>query len=200
MVTQSTKKAQRLRTKYASEGKCLNCGARPPAPSRKRCEKCLASSRRSTRQYRVRNPDQFRDDYHQLKGAGVCTSCKVPDKPLRTGTQCADCSLAERQRAVRVKWEVMQKYGGSCACCGESKVAFLTIDHINDDGAEKRRAGLHTGGFYKKLRRLPVDPTLRVLCYNCNLGRRATGVCPHQDDNFYLTALARDRYQRHEDK
>ena len=33
---------------------------------------------------------------------------------------------------------VLDHYGRACSCCGETEPAFLTIDHVNNDGAEHR--------------------------------------------------------------
>lgn len=97
-------------------------------------------------------------------------------------------AISERRR-LKLKREALDAYGGSCACCGEQHMAFLTLDHTNNDGAAHRRAlGLvreRAGGatMYNTLKKLgwPTHPPLRVLCYNCNCGRRANGgVCPHE--------------------
>lgn len=92
----------------------------------------------------------------------------------------------------------MDLYGGACACCGETMLAFLTIDHVHHDGTSKRKAKIHGGGgsFYKKLRKLPRDNSLQVLCWNCNLGRRVTGVCPHKNNTYVERALGRGKYER----
>jgi hypothetical protein len=185
--------------KWIAEGRCSNCGSEFLVPDTKQCQNCLDNSKEGTGRYRKKNPDKFRIQYHEAKKLGYCVSCRVPGKPRSRGLLCCDCSLTERQRAVRVKYKAMQKYGGKCSCCGEEQIAFLTIDHINNDGAERRkevgfRAG---GGFYKKLLNLPLDPTLQVMCYNCNCGRRSTGVCPHKDSSFYEAALLKQPYERH---
>lgn len=187
-----------LSKKWVAEGKCPNCGARPPAPRRKACERCLDTSLRNSRRSRTRNPDNFRNQYHARKAAGICVACGVPENPLTNGLMCAGCSKTERQRAVRIKFEVMQRYGGVCFCCGETRIAFLTLDHISNDGAPKRKSGEHSGGghFYKRLLRAPLDTTLRVACYNCNCGRRASGICPHEDNSYFEEALARERWDR----
>lgn len=195
-----SKKSERnkfLADKRYSEGLCKICGKNPFLTDRKACRSCLKKSVKRTKQYRKKDPKAFKRKYHELKKAGICTNCVA--HPATIGTLCVSCNLVERQRAVRVKYEVMHKYGGKCKCCGESSIAFLSIDHINNDGGSKRRSGEHKGGgaFYKKLRNLPVDPTLQVLCYNCNFGRRATGTCPHQDNNYYESALRKTKYTRH---
>lgn len=182
--------------RWRDAGLCPSCG-RPPADQRKLCAKCLERSLIACRKRRVAVPDEFREQYHILKALGVCTVCRVPGKPLVTASVCEGCWLRERQRSVRVKSAVMQKYGGKCFCCGEERIAFLTIDHANDDGASRRKAGDHGGSrYYEKLVKDPLDPTLRVACYNCNCARRVTGICPHQDNGYFEQALARGKYSR----
>ena len=81
---------------------------------------------------------------------------------------------------------VLDKYGGCCVCCSESEKIFLTIVHINDDGGKERRElyGIKDGSAYQwylKLKREDKREDLRVLCFNCNCGRRINGgVCPHE--------------------
>jgi hypothetical protein len=58
----------------------------------------------------------------------------------------------------------------------------LTVDHIAGGGNAHRRS--LTGGGYRlyeflKSRGWPKEG-FRVLCMNCNWGRRDTGVCPHE--------------------
>lgn len=91
---------------------------------------------------------------------------------------------------LKLKRQVMDAYGGKCACCGEAELVFLTIDHINDDGAEHRRqiaaergsqwlqAGSPT---YRWLRDNNYPEGFQVLCANCNCGRHWNGgICPHK--------------------
>lgn len=88
-----------------------------------------------------------------------------------------------RQRERQLRFAAVVAYGGSpptCACCGETELAFLSLDHIDGGGRQQRRQ-LGGGGFYTWLRRMGYPPGLRVLCHNCNQGRRVTGgTCPHE--------------------
>lgn len=87
----------------------------------------------------------------------------------------------------RIKEATFAAYGGYvCACCGETEKKFLTLDHINNDGAAFRRAmygnrnaaGLVT---YAWLARKGFPAGYQVLCMNCNHGKRMNnGVCPHK--------------------
>lgn len=88
----------------------------------------------------------------------------------------------------KIKSEVLLHYSNNqlrCDCCSENELDFLTIDHINDDGAKHRKKlrkkGIHGGsGFYYWLKRNHYPAEYRVLCLNCNFGRfYNNGICPH---------------------
>lgn len=95
-----------------------------------------------------------------------------------------------KKHRLKLKRQVMDAYGGACACCGETELTFLTIDHINDDGAEHRRQlAAEKGGSwgqagsptYRWLRDNGFPEGFQVLCANCNCGKQWNGgVCPHQ--------------------
>lgn len=84
----------------------------------------------------------------------------------------------------KLRQEVVDAYGGMCACCGEDDRRFLAIDHINRDGAEHRKAIGRPGGipFYHWLRKNDYPPGFQVLCHNCNWASFWNdGVCPHKE-------------------
>lgn len=92
-----------------------------------------------------------------------------------------------RSKRARIKEAVFAAYGGyKCACCGETEKAFLTIDHIENDGAAHRRSitgKRHSAGFhtYIWLVKNSFPNGFQVLCMNCNHGKRMNGgICPHQ--------------------
>ncbi|MCW2929982.1 MAG: hypothetical protein JWM19_944 [Actinomycetia bacterium] len=95
-----------------------------------------------------------------------------------------------RKSLLKLKREVMDAYGGRCACCGEAELVFLTIDHVDGNGAEHRRAiaaergskWLQAGApTYRWLRDNNFPEGFQVLCANCNCGRHWNGgICPHQ--------------------
>lgn len=91
-------------------------------------------------------------------------------------------NTAQADRKARVRAEVIEAYGGKCACCGEPEPLFLTIDHILRDGAIRRAAGERTGfAAWAKAKRDGYPSDLQLLCFNCNCGReRNDGHCPHQ--------------------
>jgi len=123
-------------------------------------------------------------------GVGVppgktCSLCGVVVSAKRL--LCARCHQARKAKIE--KTQAINAYGGVCACCGESNKAFLTLDHVNNDGAAHRRKlkaefGGHPLGvrFYSILRRggYPQDVPLQVLCWNCNCAKQYYKDCPHK--------------------
>ncbi len=76
----------------------------------------------------------------------------------------------------RIKKAVLDHYGHSCKCCGETMNDFLTVDHI-DGYITGPRAGT-------TLRKWLIDnnfpPGFQILCWNCNQAKYFYGTCPHK--------------------
>lgn len=85
----------------------------------------------------------------------------------------------------RLKLLVLNHYSNNklqCACCGESIFEFLTIDHINNDGAEHRKnLGITGQRFYRWLKSNNFPEGFQVLCMNCNWSKGQFGFCPHKE-------------------
>ena len=143
------------------------------------------------------NTDRMRQ---RRKGMGMCVDCGVTPPALER-QRCQTCltkrnlstkrwyeqdvdharaSLTQRRRVIRL--EVLAHYGGVCVCCGENTEAFLTLDHVNDDGAaHKRELKCHGGtAMYHYAKRAGYPPTLQLLCWNCNAAKHYYKQCPHQ--------------------
>jgi hypothetical protein len=88
---------------------------------------------------------------------------------------------SRKRRTVEVKQEIFAAYGGKCTCCGEDTFAFLSIDHINNDGSAQRKIHGVGFGFYQWIKRQNYPEDLQILCFNCNLARGFYGACPHQE-------------------
>lgn len=92
-------------------------------------------------------------------------------------------SERERQRLQRYKEQVIEHYGGKCACCGESNIKFLTVDHINGGGRKHRVKVFNK--IYHWLIKHNFPPDYQILCWNCNCGKAINhGVCPHLDTSL----------------
>lgn len=91
---------------------------------------------------------------------------------------------SEKNKKIRLKLkiEVMSKYGAICQCCRESRIELLTIDHIKNNGAAHRREINIRGGheFYLYLKKQLYPEGYQVLCWGCNSSKGMYGYCPHQ--------------------
>lgn len=131
---------------------------------------------------------------HNLKGGGYKFWLWLKKKGYPEGFQtlCFNCQFRKRAielkpdnpthlQLVRAKYarsikvECLEAYGGLECQCGETDLDVLTLDHVNDDGAEHRReTGTRGFNFYMMLRKskFPKEPPLQVLCQNCQIRKR----------------------------
>lgn len=82
---------------------------------------------------------------------------------------------------TKLRIAMLNAYGPFCHCCKEAHLDFLTLEHINGDGADHRRTvGNRSESVLIDLRKRgwPQDG-YTVLCMNCNWGSRKKGICPH---------------------
>lgn len=124
----------------------------------KECSKC-----------RLAKPlDQFSPHARAKNGVhAYCKSCRVKDA---------------QNKKEALKKIVYDYYGRECCCCHETEPLFLTLDHINNDGAEHRRTlkGNKILALYQFLIDNDFPSTVQVLCCNCNRGKWLNGgICPH---------------------
>jgi len=83
-----------------------------------------------------------------------------------------------KEKMNRKKVIVIKYYSSGlmdCACCGEKLLEFLTIDHLNEDGAEHKRKN-RIKSMYDWLIKHDFPFGFQVLCYNCNIGKYLFGV------------------------
>lgn len=142
--------------------------------------------------------DKFREWYRK-----ECKACRLGERTeirkVSKGSSPEDIRRAvewnknnpERRKKIaldhyyRLRHQAIEAYGGyKCACCGQTEPLFLTIDHIENDGA-KHRASLgdwRGAKMFRWLRDNGYPKGFQVLCMNCNHGKmRNNGVCPHQE-------------------
>jgi len=94
------------------------------------------------------------------------------------GRPAVDTRCKSAKYFERVKKEMIEAYGSRCALCGEDRLEFLTIDHVNGGGKKHRHSlGVSSGkrGFYMWLRKQgwPRDD-YQLLCFNCNCSKNYT--------------------------
>lgn len=152
---------KRDRERWSLTQACYVCG-KTAAPKKRRCQQCI---------------DYERGYMRQRKVSGRCYSC---GREPRTGSKrCQQCLDKRKQWNTRYRMEALTAYGLSCACCRESTVEFLEIDHINGNGSAHRRQ-LKTQSIYRWLKRNGYPEGFQTLCSNCNRARWRYGCCPHE--------------------
>ena len=117
----------------------------------------------------------------EAAASGKCRCCS--SRPATRGRWCDGCWG---------KWcdplPVMRALCGGeprCQCpgCGQALLAFLSIDHVHNDGfMEKSRSGGKRGPA-ERLAAVRREPhRFQVLCYNCNMakGHGKDGRCPRE--------------------
>ncbi len=116
---------------------------------------------------------------------GLADYCKLCHNAYYKKWRSKNIEKARRivnESIAKIKLEVMTHYGLQCACCGEDEYTFLTLDHINNDGAEHRKSlsDHFARRIYLWARKNNYPSSLQTLCMNCNWGKRMnSGVCPH---------------------
>jgi hypothetical protein len=149
--------------------------------------------RECVRNWRAENPDKVQkaNEKQQAKRREQYRNDEVYREERKAASRATPPSV-QRERRSKLKNIVFDHYGRICACCGETEEKFLTLGHVNGDGAEHRRSlGMTNNSSSARLwldiirRDFPDD--FRIECYNCNCGAfRNGGVCPH----VKLTAVA----------
>ena len=91
--------------------------------------------------------------------------------------------MTEYSRKLRI--EVMGHYGNECQCCGEKRMEFLAIDHVNG-GGNKDRKNRRGSKIQTWLRANNYPEGFRLLCHNCNQSLGNYGYCPHQKERHEI--------------
>lgn len=110
-------------------------------------------------------------------------SLRTSKNPNGCSSYCITCDKqAMKDRCFQKKLQVFEHYGRICACCGESFIEFLALDHI-EGGGRKQRDELKLWGdkIYWWIVKHCFPPEFRVLCHNCNMSIGFFGYCPHQN-------------------
>lgn len=115
----------------------------------------------------------------------LCAVCKASRREVWLRKFREPQKARSKQRRFEIKSAAFAAYGGAvCRCCGETTMEFLSIDHINNNGAAHRKTLSKSyqcgGGFYRWLRDHGYPPGYQVLCFNCNFAKGHFGYCPHE--------------------
>lgn len=146
------------------------------------CRNCNESRQRL-------NPTQLLKERVLTGVTKRCTRCDL-DKDIcffstssYRGKRCLDstCDLCTRFDLLIVTVKCYEMLGGKCVCCAVSNPSMLNIDHVRNDGSEKRLLGDRTGvSMCRRILRgdVPIHD-YQLLCANCNYGKMRRGSCIH---------------------
>lgn len=191
-----------------ASGLCKLCGKSPPEEGVKYCKSCRDKNNARGRlrialgfciHCNIKIPDGFagtrcppcvdkaRERNRQRKAQGLCVSCQKR-KAREARCLCQPCQDKNSAKYQREKAAVYEYYGGyRCACCSETEVSVLTIDHVHNDGNAHRKSlgvsgrGSGTTTLYSWLVKNNFPPGFQILCRNCNWSKHIRGgECFHE--------------------
>lgn len=139
----------------------------------KKCPKCNE----------VKSLDEFYQDRSTSKGlSSWCKQCMIARVLQWQKDNSAKKRETNKASYAKLRLLVLDHYSNglmSCACCGESTIEFLTLDHVNNDGA-KHRKEIGKNSIWRWLTQHNLPEGFQVLCWNCNSAKGYYGECPHQ--------------------
>lgn len=189
---------------------CTECGKVPPTPFSFKCDGCLGKiklrargtpgqchysrkcslavvpERKYCQEHLGLLLNRAKNKRLRAKAGGPCAICGEQKDTAKSACERCRSRLQERRQLQdkQLRDSVYARYGGyNCHCCGETIPSLLTLDHVNNDGAEHRKqlGGNQTTKLYKWIIAHNFPPIFQVACWNCNVGKHLNGgVCPHQ--------------------
>lgn len=158
------------------------------------CKECLNQRQRE----KWKNDEEFRkkrcketSDYNKANREKHAENVKR--WRMKNPEKRAALTAKFRLHQIKIRKETISHYSNGenkCACCGESKIEFLVIDHIYGGGGKHRKENKLTGAnrltYWLKKNNYPSG--FRVLCHNCNMARGCYGYCPHESPEMTMEA------------
>jgi hypothetical protein len=129
-----------------------------------------------TKMWREKNKDRLREARrlwgNTPNGKAAARAWQIKNR--------AEISQRAAERARARRRQVLDAYGGKCACCGVSDWQFLAVDHKFGGGEKHRKTSRGWGdGLMLAIIKSNYPPEYRVLCHNCNQAKGYYGACPH---------------------
>lgn len=170
--------------------KCPHCkmllqpGMFPASPKEKQyiCRECKSKYDRTYRQKNKEIIREKRAEYYLKKRDYFLLKAKKHYYENQEAYLFHHREYGKKYRQ-QLKDIVVKHYGGKCNCCGENKMEFFAIDHINGGGnQERKRLGSKGSGskFYRLIIKAGFPQKYRILCFNCNHSLGHYGYCPHK--------------------
>ena len=145
-------------------------------PGRQICRPCQIQYQRRANEKR-RGLPKYSLNYRPPHTTRLWTGRKGGRTPLQS-----DQIKAYNRRR---REQVLNAYGHQCKCCGVGEFEFLAIDHVNNDGVERRKEHGSGQQFIGWLIKHEFPEEFQVLCHNCNMAKGFYGQCPHMKDKIW---------------
>lgn len=163
---------------------CRKCGEEKPLDAFEvvnkergwRRHQCKACKRQYHQEWAERSREHIRQkrrEYHEANREQIIDRVNkwVKENPQKRRKNYLAYYYRLQDAAIRA-------YGGyKCKWCGIDEPLVLTLDHINNDGAEHRKELGTLGGapFYRWLKENDYPDGFQVLCMNCNHAKHRNG-------------------------
>ena len=112
----------------------------------------------------------------------ICKECDKKRSKDNAGKNLPKKRETARKYYKNIRLAALAQYSNGkikCGCCGEPRMEFLTIDHVDGDGAKHRREIGKTRAIFNWLKKNKYPDGFQVLCYNCNCAKGQYKECPH---------------------
>jgi hypothetical protein len=110
--------------------------------------------------YRMKNREKIKETLHMWYEKNKKSVLKkIHDKYVKFDRE---ISIRERRELKKQAYECL---GGKCVVCGESRIPFLNIDHVFNDGMNETKK---SNQFYKQVIKEKDSGLYQILCMNHN--------------------------------
>lgn len=123
--------------------------------------------------------DGFTNRCKKCRKGGVCVCFRKHIRQSREERLCRQKIFRDKNR-LNVLCHYSPEGNPVCACCGERRIEFLVVDHIEGGGSQHRKSigGATGSAFYYWLISNKYPNGYQILCHNCNFAK-SHGGCPH---------------------
>lgn len=163
---------------------CQNCSDRIAKNNKSRKEKGICKDCPNSTDGKVyckdcinRMEECRKKRYENKKTKGLCRECL--NEAVGGKSRCENCLAKARNYHREQKKIVLDHYGAKCNCpnCDVIEFEFLTVDHMDNDGAKHRK---EISSIFTWIIKNKFPSNIQILCWNCNCAKQYFGGCNHR--------------------
>jgi len=138
---------------------CKDCSVELKTPREEQQKRCKGCAKMYRRQIYLNHPEyKVKAKLHKR----MTRRAQIPLNELNS-------FLGRHKRFNLLKIKVLKHYGGKCEICKTKDLDILTIDHLNNNGAEHRKQYRKGMRIYQIIEKENYPPEFQILCFNCNI-------------------------------